>query len=120
MSEIEVLKAELAIANDRAKKMEERAQVLFKEADFFMRACDAQKARAEAAEKERDYCKSEMLEARAYMRVETTHAEDAEKRAEAAEKREAALREALTDIEKLSEDGTAAKMISRAALEAKP
>ena len=30
------------------------------------------------------------------------------------------LREALQDIEKLSEDGTAAKMIARAALEAKP
>lgn len=60
MSEIEVIKAELAIANDRAKKAEERAQVLFKEADFFMRACDAQKARAEKAEQAlRDFADAE-------------------------------------------------------------
>ena len=52
MSPIEVLKAELAIANDRAAKAEARAQGFFKDADFFMRACDEQKKRAEAAEQQ--------------------------------------------------------------------
>ena len=52
MTTIETLKAELAIANDRAAKAEASAQSFFKNADFFMRACDEQKKRAEAAEQQ--------------------------------------------------------------------
>ncbi|HET7238624.1 MAG TPA: hypothetical protein VFI76_06335 [Terrimicrobiaceae bacterium] len=89
MTTIETLKAELAIANERATKAEARAQVLFKEADFFMRACDAQKARAEAAEKERDAALFDKAVAGGKVRV-------AEVRAEAAEKALAEERRKLT------------------------
>jgi len=104
MSEIEVIKAELAIANERAAKAEAKAQGLFKKADFFMRACDAQKARAEAAEKRNTELAWQVNNMR--------------NRAEAAEKREAALRNAV--IELLAHHDADAEYIARAALEAKP